>query len=122
MIEWFASHSFLEQVFLLSGTVGGIILVFRMILMVAGLDHHTDAMHVDSDAGSAVLHRDQDIALLLMRRHTQGSAAGHRFDGIAQQVLKYALHRRTVQRQFDIGRHVYGHIDVVARCRRSYRC
>jgi len=34
MIEWFASHSFLEQVFLLSGTVGGIILLFRMILMI----------------------------------------------------------------------------------------
>jgi len=54
MIEWFASHSFLEQVFLLSGTVGGIILVFRMILMIAGLDHHTD-VHVDSDAGFQAL-------------------------------------------------------------------
>ena len=55
MIEWFASHSFLEQVFLLSGTVGGVILVFRMILMIAGLDHHSDAMHVDSDSGFQAL-------------------------------------------------------------------
>jgi len=54
MIEWFASHSFLEQVFLLSGTVGGIILLFRMILMIAGLDHHSD-VHVDSDAGFQAL-------------------------------------------------------------------
>lgn len=53
MIEWFASHSFLEQVFLLSGTVGGIILLFRMILMIAGLDHHD--VHVDSDAGFQAL-------------------------------------------------------------------
>jgi len=54
MIEWFASQSFLEQVFLLSGTVGGIILLFRMILMIAGLDHHGD-VHVDSDAGFQAL-------------------------------------------------------------------
>jgi membrane protein implicated in regulation of membrane protease activity len=54
MIEWFASHNVLEQVFLLSGIVGGIILVFRMILMIAGLDHHTD-VHADSDAGFQAL-------------------------------------------------------------------
>jgi membrane protein implicated in regulation of membrane protease activity len=54
MIEWFASHSFLEQVFLLSGTVGGIILLFRMILMIVGLDHHSD-VHVDSDSGFQAL-------------------------------------------------------------------
>ena len=42
MIEWFASHNGIEQLFLLSGIVGGIILLFRMILMIAGLDHHGD--------------------------------------------------------------------------------
>ena len=40
MIEWFASHNGIEQLFLLSGIVGGIILLFRLILMVAGIDHH----------------------------------------------------------------------------------
>ena len=40
MIEWFASHSGIEQLFLLSGIVGGIILLFRLILMIAGIDHH----------------------------------------------------------------------------------
>src|SRR5262245_56720030 len=54
MIEWFASHSFLEQVFLLSGTVGGIIRLFRMILMTAGLDHPVD-VHADGDAGAQAL-------------------------------------------------------------------
>jgi len=54
MIEWFASHNVLEQVFLLSGIVGGIILVFRMILMIAGLDHHVD-VHADTDAGFQAL-------------------------------------------------------------------
>jgi membrane protein implicated in regulation of membrane protease activity len=54
MIEWFASHNLLEQVFLLCGTVGGVILLFRMILMIAGLDHHTD-VHADSDAGFQAL-------------------------------------------------------------------
>ena len=37
MIEWFASHNGIEQLFLLSGIVGGIILLFRMILMIVGL-------------------------------------------------------------------------------------
>jgi membrane protein implicated in regulation of membrane protease activity len=55
MIEWFASHSFLEQVFLLSGTVGGIILLFRMILMTVGLDHHPVDVHADGDAGASAL-------------------------------------------------------------------
>jgi membrane protein implicated in regulation of membrane protease activity len=50
MNEWFAAHSVLEQVFLLCGAVGGVILLLRLILMIAGLDHHTD-VHVDSDAG-----------------------------------------------------------------------
>jgi membrane protein implicated in regulation of membrane protease activity len=54
MIEWFASHSVLEQVFLLSGTVGGIILLFRMILMTVGLDHPVD-VHADGDAGGEAL-------------------------------------------------------------------
>jgi len=55
MIEWFASHSFLEQVFLLSGTVGGIVLLFRMILMTVGLDHHPVDVHGDGDAGGQAL-------------------------------------------------------------------
>jgi len=55
MIEWFASHDGLEQVFLLSAIVGGLILVLRLILMVAGLDHHGADVHVDSDAGFQAL-------------------------------------------------------------------
>jgi membrane protein implicated in regulation of membrane protease activity len=57
MIEWFASHSGVEQLFLLSGIVGGLILVLRLILTIAGLDHHAglDAMHADSDAGFQAL-------------------------------------------------------------------
>ena len=51
MIEWFASHNGLEQVFLLSAIVGGLILVLRLILLVAGLDHHGTDVHLDSDAG-----------------------------------------------------------------------
>ena len=54
MIEWFAAHTMLEQVFLLSGIVGGFILLIRLILMIAGLDHHTD-VHVDSDSGFQAL-------------------------------------------------------------------
>jgi hypothetical protein len=54
MIEWFASHSGIEQLFLLAGFVGGTILLFRLILMIAGLDHHSD-IHVDSDAGFQAL-------------------------------------------------------------------
>ncbi len=54
MIEWFASHNGIEQLFLLSGLVGGTILLFRLILMIAGLDHHGD-VHVDSDAGFQAL-------------------------------------------------------------------
>lgn len=51
MLEWFASHSFLEQVFLLSGLVGGLILVLRMILMIVGLGHHIDVSdHGDGGA------------------------------------------------------------------------
>lgn len=54
MIEWFASHSSVEQLFLLSGIAGGIILAFRLILMIAGLDNHGD-LHLDSDAGFQAL-------------------------------------------------------------------
>lgn len=50
MIEWFASHNGLEQLFLLSAIVGGLILILRLVLMIAGLDHHGD-LHIDSDAG-----------------------------------------------------------------------
>lgn len=57
MTEWFASHNGLEQVFLLCGLVGGLLLILRLILTVAGIDHHdgVDAVHVDSDAGFKAL-------------------------------------------------------------------
>ena len=56
MIEWFAAHNGLEQLFLLSSIVGGIILLFRLILTIAGLDHHGGIdVHVDSDAGFQAL-------------------------------------------------------------------
>ena len=54
MIEWFGSYSGLEQLFLLGAIVGGLILILRLILMIAGLDHHTD-LHMDSDAGFQAL-------------------------------------------------------------------
>jgi membrane protein implicated in regulation of membrane protease activity len=54
MMEWFASHNGLEQLFLLSAIVGGLVLVLRLILMIAGLDHHGD-VHLDSDAGFQAL-------------------------------------------------------------------
>jgi membrane protein implicated in regulation of membrane protease activity len=54
MMEWFASHNSIEQLFLLSGIAGGIILVFRLVLMIAGLDHHAD-VHLDSDVGFQAL-------------------------------------------------------------------
>jgi hypothetical protein len=55
MIEWFASHTGIEQVFLLSGIVGGIIILFQLIMMVVGLDHHGADVHVDTDAGFQAL-------------------------------------------------------------------
>jgi membrane protein implicated in regulation of membrane protease activity len=54
MIEWFASHNGIDQLFLLSGLVGGFILFLRLLLMIAGLDHHAD-VHVDSDVGFQAL-------------------------------------------------------------------
>jgi len=55
MIEWFASHNTIEQVFLLSGIVGGVVILFQLILMIVGLDHHGADVHVDSDAGFQAL-------------------------------------------------------------------
>ena len=57
MTEWFASYNSVEQMFLLAGIVGGLVLVFRLILTIAGLDHHggVDAVHVDSDVGFQAL-------------------------------------------------------------------
>jgi len=55
MLEWFASHDSIEQLFLLSGIAGGIILVLRMLLMIVGLDHHGADVHVDSDSGFQAL-------------------------------------------------------------------
>jgi membrane protein implicated in regulation of membrane protease activity len=49
MIEWFASHNGIEQLFLLSGIVGAVILIFRMILMIAGIDHHGTDVHSDNE-------------------------------------------------------------------------
>jgi membrane protein implicated in regulation of membrane protease activity len=55
MTEWFASYSSVEQMFLLAGIVGGIILVFRLILTVVGLDHHADVDAVHGDGGFQAL-------------------------------------------------------------------
>lgn len=55
MMEWFASHNGIEQLFLLCGFAGGIILFFRLILMIVGLDHHGADVHLDGDAGFQAL-------------------------------------------------------------------
>jgi hypothetical protein len=55
MIEWFASHNGLEQLFLLGAIVGGLILFLRLILMIVGLDHHGADIHMDSDGGFQAL-------------------------------------------------------------------
>ncbi|HUQ11293.1 MAG TPA: NfeD family protein [Steroidobacteraceae bacterium] len=55
MIEWFASHNGLEQLFLLGAIVGGLILFLRLVLMIAGIDHHGADVHMDSDMGFQAL-------------------------------------------------------------------
>ena len=57
MTEWFASFNSVEQMFVLAGVVGGIILVFRLILTISGLDHHggMDALHGDGDGAFQAL-------------------------------------------------------------------
>ncbi len=58
MHQWFTSHNSLEQVFLLCAVLGGVILILRLVLTVAGLDGHDgdfDAHHADSDAGFQLL-------------------------------------------------------------------
>ena len=57
MTEWFASFNSVEQMFVLAGVVGGIILVLRLILTIAGLDHHggVDAIHGDGDGAFQAL-------------------------------------------------------------------
>jgi len=75
MIEWFASHNGLEQLFLLSGCVGGFILFLRLILMISGLDHHGD-VHVDSDVGFQAL-TIQGISSFLTMFGTVGYTVYH---------------------------------------------
>jgi len=55
MIEWFASFNSVEQMFLLSGIVGGLILILRLLLTIAGLDHHGGLDVHDSDSGFQAL-------------------------------------------------------------------
>jgi membrane protein implicated in regulation of membrane protease activity len=55
MIEWFAAHNGLEQLFLLGAIVGGLILFLRLVLMIVGLDHHGADVHLDSDVGFQAL-------------------------------------------------------------------
>ena len=58
MQQWFAAHNGLEQFFLLCAIVGGVVVVLRLLLTVAGLDHQDgalDASHADSDAGFQLL-------------------------------------------------------------------
>lgn|SRR5690348_2432046 len=55
MMEWFASHNGIEQLFLLGGIAGGTVLVLRILMMIVGLDHHGSEVHVDSDAGFQAL-------------------------------------------------------------------
>jgi membrane protein implicated in regulation of membrane protease activity len=77
MSEWFAAHGLLEQVFLISGAVGGFILLLRLILMIAGLDHHGDTdVHVDSDGGFQAL-TIQGVSSFLAMFGTVGYTLAH---------------------------------------------
>jgi hypothetical protein len=58
MQEWFAAHNGLEQFFLLCAIVGGVVVLLRLLLTVAGLDHQDaalDGTHADSDTGFQLL-------------------------------------------------------------------
>jgi membrane protein implicated in regulation of membrane protease activity len=58
MQEWFAAHNGLEQMFLLCAVIGGTIVLLRLVLTVAGLDHQDGALdgaHADSDTGFQLL-------------------------------------------------------------------
>ena len=54
MFAWFESFSAIEQLFLGCAILGGVMLVIRLLLAVAGLDHldgDIDAPHTGSDSG-----------------------------------------------------------------------
>ena len=57
MVDWFRAHDGLEQFFLLTAVVGGVVVVLRLVLTIAGFDHDgdLDAHHVDSDSGFQIL-------------------------------------------------------------------
>ena len=71
MIEWFASFNSVEQMFLLSGIVGGLILILRLLLTIAGLDHRV--------AGRSQHHFDH---LPNARRIVDGEDVGHYLDSL----------------------------------------
>lgn len=57
MMDWFAAHDGLEQFFLLCAGVGGVVVLLRLVLTIAGLDHDgsIDSPHADSDTGFKLL-------------------------------------------------------------------
>jgi hypothetical protein len=58
MQEWFSAHNGLEQLFLLCAIIGGAIILLRLVLTIAGLDHQDGALdgaHADSDTGFQLL-------------------------------------------------------------------
>lgn len=58
MMEWFASHDSIEQMFLLCALLGGTILILRLILTVAGIDGHDgdfEAQHASTEHGFQIL-------------------------------------------------------------------
>jgi membrane protein implicated in regulation of membrane protease activity len=58
MMEWFASHDGIEQMFLLCALLGGTILILRLILTIAGIDGHdgdVDAQHASTEHGFQIL-------------------------------------------------------------------